>query len=42
MLLEDPELRVRLGGAGREYVRRRFLITRQLGDYLALLAHLTA
>jgi trehalose synthase len=40
-LLEDPDLRARLGGAGREYVRRSFLVTRQLGDYLALLASLT-
>jgi trehalose synthase len=40
-LLEDADLRARLGGAGREYVRRSFLITRQLGDYLALLASLT-
>ena len=41
-LLEDPELAVRLGGAGREYVRRSFLITRNLGDYLAVLASVTA
>jgi trehalose synthase len=40
-LLDDPELAVRLGGAGREYVRRSFLITRHLGDYLAVLATLT-
>lgn len=40
-LLEDPELMARLGGAGREYVRRAFLITRHLGDYLAVLASLT-
>jgi len=40
-LLEDPELAARLGGAGREYVRRSFLITRHLGDYLAVLASLT-
>ena len=40
-LLEDPDLTSRLGGAAREYVRRAFLITRQLGDYLALLATLT-
>jgi len=40
-LLEDPELATRLGGAGREYVRRSFLITRHLGDYLAVLASLT-
>jgi len=41
-LLEDPQLAARLGGAGREYVRRSFLITRHLGDYLALLASLTS
>ncbi|HSB60803.1 MAG TPA: glycosyltransferase [Vicinamibacteria bacterium] len=40
-LLEDPDLATRLGGAAREYVRRSFLITRQLGDQLALLASLT-
>ena len=40
-LLEDPDLAGRLGGAAREYVRRAFLITRHLGDYLALLASLT-
>jgi trehalose synthase len=41
-LLEDPELMARLGGAGREHVRRNFLITRHLGDYLAVLASLTS
>lgn len=40
-LLDSPDLAARLGGAGREYVRRNFLITRHLGDYLALLANLT-
>lgn len=40
-LLEDPELMARLGGAAREYVRRTFLITRHLGDHLAVLASLT-
>jgi trehalose synthase len=40
-LLQDPDLMARLGGAAREYVRRSFLITRHLGDYLALLASLT-
>jgi trehalose synthase len=40
-LLSNPELIGRMGAAGREYVRRKFLITRHLGDYLALLAHLT-
>lgn len=37
-LLDSPDLMARFGGAGREYVRRNFLITRHLGDYLALLA----
>ena len=40
-LLENPELMARLGGAAREYVRRAFLITRHLGDHLAVLASLT-
>jgi len=37
-LLNSPDLAARFGGAAREYVRRNFLITRHLGDYLALLA----
>ena len=41
-LLNNPELIARMGGVGREHVRRNFLITRHLSDYLALLAHLTA
>lgn len=40
-LLDNPHLIARMGGAGREYVRRNFLITRHLGDYLALLSFLT-
>jgi len=40
-LLSNPELIGRLGAAGREHVRRNFLVTRHLSDYLALLAHLT-
>ncbi len=40
-LLQNPDLRARLGGAAREFVRRSFLITRQVGDYLALLAQMT-
>jgi trehalose synthase len=40
-LLQNADLMARLGGAAREYVRRNFLITRHLGDYLALLASLT-
>jgi trehalose synthase len=41
-LLQNPDLAARLGGAGREYVRRNLLLPRQLGDYLALLARMTA
>jgi len=40
-LLNNPEMIARLGAAGREHVRRSFLVTRQLTDYLALLIHLT-
>jgi len=40
-LLADPELRARLGAAAREHVRQNFLLTRHLGDMLALLATLT-
>jgi trehalose synthase len=32
----------KMGEAGREHVRRNFLITRHLRDYLSLLVHLTA
>ena len=38
-LLSNPELIGRMGAAAREHVRRNFLITRHLGDYAALLAH---
>jgi trehalose synthase len=40
-LLNNRELIARMGAAGREHVRRSFLITRQLTDNLALLIHLT-
>jgi trehalose synthase len=36
-LLNNPGLIQRMGGAGREHVRRNFLITRHLTDYLSLL-----
>jgi trehalose synthase len=36
-LLNYPGLIVRMGGAAREHVRRNFLITRHLSDYLTLL-----
>jgi trehalose synthase len=37
-LLADPGLRERIGAAAREHVRQNFLITRHLGDVLALMA----
>ena len=40
-LLNNPELIARMGAAGREHVRRSFLTTRHLTEYLALLIHLT-
>jgi trehalose synthase len=40
-LLNNPEVIARLGAAGREHVRRSFLITRELVDDLALVIHLT-
>jgi trehalose synthase len=40
-LLDRPDLARAMGAAGRERVRRRFLITRQLADYLALLLDVT-
>jgi trehalose synthase len=36
-LLENPDLMAKMGEDAREYVRRNFLITRHLGDYLALM-----
>ncbi|SPP65244.1 glycosyltransferase [Nitrospira lenta] len=36
-LLNNPGLIQRMGGAAREHVRRNFLITRHLSDYLTLL-----
>ncbi len=41
-LLNNPDAISRLGGAGREHVRRNFLITRPLADYLTLLIRLSA
>ncbi len=38
-LLNNPEVIARMGAAGREHVRRSFLVTRHLTDYLALLSH---
>src|SRR5437867_9480472 len=39
-LLADPALCARLGTAAREHVRQHFLLTRHLGDMLALMATL--
>lgn len=36
-LLDNPEVMGKMGEDAREYVRRNFLITRHLGDYLALM-----
>jgi trehalose synthase len=35
-LLRNPDLAERMGRAGREHVRRNFLITRYLRDYLRI------
>jgi trehalose synthase len=40
-LLSDPERAARMGEAGREFVRHRFLVTRLVADDLALIAALT-
>jgi trehalose synthase len=37
-LLRDPDLRERLGEAARERVRERFLVLREIEDYLRLMA----
>ena len=39
-LLNNPELIPRMGAAGREHIRRGFLITRHLIDYLGLMTDL--
>ena len=39
-LLADPSLREGIGAAAREHVRQNFLLTRHLGDVLALMATL--
>ena len=37
-LLDNPEVMRKMGQDAREYVRKNFLITRHLGDYLALMS----
>jgi len=39
-LLDNPEVMTKMGEDAREYVRRNFLITRHLGDWLALMSYL--
>jgi trehalose synthase len=39
-LLDNPEVMTKIGEDGREYVRQNFLITRKLGDWLALMSYL--
>ncbi|HZD44189.1 MAG TPA: glycosyl transferase family 1, partial [Methanomicrobiales archaeon] len=36
-VLENPDLADRLGWNGKEYVRKNFLITRKLLDYLTMM-----
>jgi trehalose synthase len=39
-LLDNPDLMAQVGRDAKEYVRQNFLITRNLGDYLALMNYL--
>jgi trehalose synthase len=39
-LLDNPEVMTKIGEDGKEYVRQNFLITRNLGDWLALMNYL--
>lgn len=39
-LLDNPEVMAKMGEDAREYVRQNFLITRHLGDWLALMSYL--
>ncbi len=39
-LLDNPELMGKMGRDAKEYVRHNFLLTRNLGDYLALMTYL--
>lgn len=41
-LLQDPAAADAMGASGREHVRDRFLLTRELEDYLCLLADLSS
>jgi trehalose synthase len=39
-LLDNPEVMTKIGEDAKEYVRQNFLITRNLGDWLALMSYL--
>ena len=39
-LLDNPEVMTKMGQDAREFVRQNFLITRHLGDYLALMNYM--
>jgi len=39
-LLDNPEVMTKIGEDAKEYVRQNFLITRKLGDWLALMSYL--
>jgi len=39
-LLDNPEVMTKIGENGKEYVRQNFLITRHIGDWLALMSYL--
>ena len=39
-LMDNPEVMTKMGQDAREFVRRNFLITRHLGDYLALMNYM--
>jgi trehalose synthase len=41
-LLRDPRMRDRMGANGRESVRRNFLLSRYLEDWLDLIASFSA
>jgi trehalose synthase len=39
-LLDNSEVMIKIGENGKEYVRQNFLITRHIGDWLALMSYL--
>jgi trehalose synthase len=39
-LLDNPDVMAKIGENAKEYVRQNFLVTRHLGDWLALMSYL--